>query len=240
MSYYGYFKPSRPIETDEGIKARSKRGAFAENWWAQRWIQALERITDCGTADSAGALMRGTGRCSPSKRKRARSRHGCKARGRRPTRLPFASTPFTDQQWEAVIDALAERAILHGAIAGRRDAARDRGGLRRSRRLASSLPSPANWRPIVPVRIGPTRASTWPPRTTSWASSSTRIPFCSSGCAAAARSRCSLRCVNGGGLRQSWPKNRRPTKCRRKRRHHWPTCSTDSGRWVTHWPTFRR
>ena len=44
--YYGYFKPSRPRETTEGIKARSKRGAFAKNWWATRWIKALEQLVD--------------------------------------------------------------------------------------------------------------------------------------------------------------------------------------------------
>ena len=41
-------KWSSPIESGKGIKAHSKRGAFAENWWAQRWIEALERVTDAG------------------------------------------------------------------------------------------------------------------------------------------------------------------------------------------------
>ncbi len=47
--YYGhYYKPSKPISTDEGIKARSKRGAFVKNWWATRWIKALEQLVDAG------------------------------------------------------------------------------------------------------------------------------------------------------------------------------------------------
>ena len=32
MSWYYNYKPT--IETDEGIKAKSKRGAFVKNWWA--------------------------------------------------------------------------------------------------------------------------------------------------------------------------------------------------------------
>ena len=48
FSYYPYFEPTRPIETQEGIKARSQRGAFAKNWWAERWIEALERLMDPG------------------------------------------------------------------------------------------------------------------------------------------------------------------------------------------------
>ena len=29
--YYGYFQPSQPLHTDEGIKARSKKGKFVKN-----------------------------------------------------------------------------------------------------------------------------------------------------------------------------------------------------------------
>lgn len=45
--------PSRPREVRGGIKARSKRGAFAETWWGQRWLAALESL------DVGGRLERG-------------------------------------------------------------------------------------------------------------------------------------------------------------------------------------
>ena len=41
MPYDYWFKPTKAIETKDGIKAQSRRGAFAKNWWAQRWIAAL-------------------------------------------------------------------------------------------------------------------------------------------------------------------------------------------------------
>src|SRR5262245_52100755 len=41
---WGWYKPSRPIRTDKGIKARSRRGAFGESWWGKRWIAALEQF----------------------------------------------------------------------------------------------------------------------------------------------------------------------------------------------------
>jgi uncharacterized Zn finger protein len=34
--------PAKRIAVEDGIKARSKRGAFATQWWAQRWISVLE------------------------------------------------------------------------------------------------------------------------------------------------------------------------------------------------------
>ena len=43
---YDYYKPSEPKTAKDGIKVRSQHGAFAKNWWAQRWIAALERLMD--------------------------------------------------------------------------------------------------------------------------------------------------------------------------------------------------
>jgi uncharacterized Zn finger protein len=40
--YQRYFPPSRPRPAKGGIKARSQRGAFAAQWWGQRWIAELE------------------------------------------------------------------------------------------------------------------------------------------------------------------------------------------------------
>lgn len=35
-------RPAKRIAVQDGIKARSKRGAFAKQWWAQRWLSVLE------------------------------------------------------------------------------------------------------------------------------------------------------------------------------------------------------
>jgi uncharacterized Zn finger protein len=40
--YYEYFPESRPLAAKGGIKAHSRRGSFAKNWWAKRWIGVLE------------------------------------------------------------------------------------------------------------------------------------------------------------------------------------------------------
>ncbi|MDQ5817590.1 MAG: hypothetical protein M3334_04355, partial [Actinomycetota bacterium] len=48
MSYHDWYPESRPIRTDRGLKARSRRGGFAKNWWAERWIQSLEQLMDAG------------------------------------------------------------------------------------------------------------------------------------------------------------------------------------------------
>ncbi len=58
MSWYYNFKPTRPIDTDEGIKAKSKRGDFVKNWWATRWIAAMERVMVAMTPARSATVKR--------------------------------------------------------------------------------------------------------------------------------------------------------------------------------------
>jgi uncharacterized Zn finger protein len=110
MSYY-YFKPTKPKEAKDGIKARSQRGSFTNSWWAEQWIAALERLVD------SGRLTRG--------RRYARkgqvlsiveTKDGIAARvqGSRktPYKISIQVAPLTDVQWDKVIDALSEQALF--------------------------------------------------------------------------------------------------------------------------------
>jgi len=110
MSYY-YFKPTKPKETKDGIKARSKRGSFAKNWWAQRWIAALERLVDSGRL-SRGRTYARKGQVLSIEE----SKYGISARvqGSRktPYRISIQITSLTDAEWDKVFDALAEQAIF--------------------------------------------------------------------------------------------------------------------------------
>ncbi len=42
--YYSdnYFEPSKPLKTNNGIKAKSTRGKFTQTWWADQFIHLLE------------------------------------------------------------------------------------------------------------------------------------------------------------------------------------------------------
>ncbi len=112
-SYYSdyYFKPSKPLEAEGGIKARSKRGAFTKNWWATRWIEAMEDLME------VKRLRRGR---NYARRGQVLSieetKGGVTARVQGSRRTPYKVTiqvkPLSDAQWEKVIDALADQAIF--------------------------------------------------------------------------------------------------------------------------------
>ena len=109
MSWYYNYKPT--IETDEGIKAKSKRGAFVKNWWATRWIEAMERLMDRGRLQRGRryarkgqvlSLTEGTGEVT------------AKVQGsrKRSYTITIQINPLTEAQWEQVITALAARPIF--------------------------------------------------------------------------------------------------------------------------------
>lgn len=111
MPYNYYFKPTKPKKAKDGIKARSKRGSFAKNWWAQRWIAALERLVDSGRLSRGRTYARKGQVLSIEETK-----NGIAARvqGSRktPYKISIQITHLTDAEWDKVFDALAEQAIF--------------------------------------------------------------------------------------------------------------------------------
>lgn len=110
MPYY-YFKPTKPKEVKDGIKARSKRGSFAQNWWAKQWIAALERLVDSGRLSRGRTYARKGQVISIDETKDGIS---AKVQGSRktPYKVSIQINPLNDTEWEKVFDALAEQAIF--------------------------------------------------------------------------------------------------------------------------------
>jgi len=111
MPYDYYFKPTKPKEAKDGIKARSKRGSFAKNWWAQRWITALERLVDSGRLSRGRSYARKGQVLSIEETK---SGIAARVQGSRktPYKISIQIVPLTDTEWDKVFDALAEQAIF--------------------------------------------------------------------------------------------------------------------------------
>jgi uncharacterized Zn finger protein len=106
-----YYEPSRPKEAKDGIKARSQRGAFAKNWWAQRWIAALERLVDSGRL-SRGRTYARKGQVLSIEETKDGIMAKVQGSQRTPYRIKIQVSPLTDAEWERVFDALSEQAIF--------------------------------------------------------------------------------------------------------------------------------
>ena len=111
MSYHYYFKPTKPKEVEDGIKARSKRGAFASSWWAKQWISALERLVDSGRLGRGRRYAR-QGQVISIEEKKDGILAKVQGSRRTPYKVTINISSLSDSQWEEVIDALAEQAIF--------------------------------------------------------------------------------------------------------------------------------
>ena len=108
MSWYDNTKPTRPIETDEGIKARSKQGEFVKNWWATRWIEAMERVLDRGRLQRGRSYAR-KGQVLALEEGKGEIKAKVQGSRRTPYRVAIRITPLAEREWEKVLAALAER-----------------------------------------------------------------------------------------------------------------------------------
>lgn len=107
---YGYYE-SRPRLPADGIKAKSKKGAFGESWWAKRWINVLEafnygaRLTRGRTYARGGAVLNidiSVGKV----------RSKVQGSSPKPYAVEIAIPPLSDSQWQQAIAAMAEQAIF--------------------------------------------------------------------------------------------------------------------------------
>ncbi len=101
----------KPRKARGGIQARSEQGDFARNWWARRWIAAMERLLD------SRRLARGRSYARAGQVLSLDEIPGgvaAKVQGSRalPYRVTIKMTPLNNEQWNKVLDELAGRAIF--------------------------------------------------------------------------------------------------------------------------------
>lgn len=100
-----------PRKARGGIKARSERGEFAKNWWARRWIEAMERLVPVARLERGRYYAREGQVLSLEEIK-----NGIAARVQGSRAKPYLVTirmrPLSNEQWKKVLDVLADRAIF--------------------------------------------------------------------------------------------------------------------------------
>jgi uncharacterized Zn finger protein len=113
-SYYDNYWPrytSSPIEVKDGIKAKSKRGKFVKNWWADRWIEALRGLIDSRRLSRGRSYAR-RGQVIEINIEPGQIYSRVQGSRRTPYDVDIKLVPLSDRQWNKVFDALAEQAIF--------------------------------------------------------------------------------------------------------------------------------
>ena len=110
-SYWPRYESTRPRAVQDGIKAKSQRGRFVENWWADRWIKALRPLMDSGRL-SRGRNYARRGQVMEIDVSPGHVSARVQGSRRRPYKVSIQLQPLSDRRWEKVLDGLAEQAIF--------------------------------------------------------------------------------------------------------------------------------
>ncbi len=100
-----------PRHARGGIKALSEHGSFGKNWWARRWIAAMEQLV------SGPRLMRGQfyarqGQVVSIEESKEGVTALVQGSRPRPYKVTIRLTPLSARQWNRVLDVLADQAIF--------------------------------------------------------------------------------------------------------------------------------
>lgn len=115
MSEWWYYEAKPTIQTDEGIKARSQRGAFVKHWWADRWLAAMEKLMDQGRLQRGRryarqgqvlSLVEGKGQISAQ----VQGSHP------RPYKVQIEVAPLSEAEWAQVLQAMGERPLFVASL----------------------------------------------------------------------------------------------------------------------------
>ena len=108
---YGHYEPTKPIEVKGGIKTKSKRGSFAQNWWAKRWIKTLESF-NIGARLSRGKSYARKGQVTSIKIETGLVRAKVQGSSSKPYSVTIKVRTLTGSEWERLAEKLALKPIF--------------------------------------------------------------------------------------------------------------------------------
>lgn len=110
MGWWRYYTPKPAREVKGGIKAQSRRGAFATSWWGQRWIKVLEGF-DIGERLNRGRTYARKGQVMDIGIEKGAVRAMVQGSRSCPYEVEVRFRPLSRAQWYQVAKALGNRFI---------------------------------------------------------------------------------------------------------------------------------
>ena len=109
--YHEYFPRSTPKAAKGGIKAQSKRGGFAESWWAKRWIAVLESF-NIGARLGRGRSYARNGQVLSIDVEKGMVTARVQGSRTRPYDITLKVKPLSGADWKKLMKALSSQVIF--------------------------------------------------------------------------------------------------------------------------------
>jgi len=109
---WNYYKPAKPKKVENGIKAKTKRGkSFGSTWWSKRWISVLESFGWSNRLQRGRSYAR-RGQVVDIEIEKGKVISHVQGTRRKPYRVKIEMEQILDEDWEKVIDTMAQQAIF--------------------------------------------------------------------------------------------------------------------------------
>ncbi|NGX42838.1 MAG: hypothetical protein K940chlam7_01126 [Chlamydiae bacterium] len=105
-----HYKKSTPKKVKGGIKAQSKKGEFAQKWWAKRWISALETFHDTARLGRGRTYAR-RGQVLSIDIRTGKVEAKVQGSRARPYRVVIETDTLSEIGWRQVIELLSTRVV---------------------------------------------------------------------------------------------------------------------------------
>lgn len=109
--YWGYYRSGTPKAVENGIKAKSKRGAIGEKWWSKRWVALLESF-NIGARLGRGRSYARKGQVISIDILKGLVKAEVQGVRSKPYKIEIRLKLISDDDWEKVIDLMASKAIF--------------------------------------------------------------------------------------------------------------------------------
>ena len=110
MAWWRSYTPKPAREVKGGIKAQSKRGAFATSWWGQRWIKVLESF-HIGERLNRGRTYARKGQVMDIEIDKGVVRATVQGSRSRPYKVEVRFQLLSQTQWHQIVKELSNRFI---------------------------------------------------------------------------------------------------------------------------------
>lgn len=109
--FWGGYAPSKPIEVEGGIKAKSKRGSIGDTWWSKRWVSVLESFGWSNRLDRGRRYAR-KGQVLGFELSTGKVEATVQGSVRKPYFVTIEIKPITKGAWDHVIEEMSQKAIF--------------------------------------------------------------------------------------------------------------------------------
>ena len=109
--FWGGYAPSKPIEVEGGIKAKSKRGNIGDTWWSKRWVGVLESFGWSNRLERGRRYAR-KGQALDFELSTGKVEATVQGSVNKPYFVTIEIKPLTEGAWDHVIEEMSQKAIF--------------------------------------------------------------------------------------------------------------------------------